>query len=86
MVYNIPYGAVMPFPCDNVVYRKLCVLHGKAVCEQQGVTSNKEFKEDKEIKKKTNDCTQNRADEERCRDCPTDTECGQSYARAVIYV
>ena len=60
--------------------------HGKAVCERQGVTNNKEFKEDKEIKKKTNDCTQNRADEERCRDCPTDTECGQSYARAVIYV
>ena len=26
--------------------------HGKAVCEQQGVLSNKEFKEDKEIKDK----------------------------------
>ena len=52
MVYNIPYGAVMPFPCDNVVYRKLYILHGKAVCEQQGVLSNKEFKEDKEIKDK----------------------------------
>ena len=32
--------------------------HGKAVCEQQGVLSNKEFKE------KINDCTQNRADED----------------------
>ena len=38
--------------------------HGKAVCEQQGMTSNKEFKEVKEIKEKTNDCTQNRADED----------------------
>ena len=36
--------------------------HGKAVCEQQGVTSNKEFKEVKEIKKKTNDCTLSRTD------------------------
>ena len=38
--------------------------HGKAVCEQQGVLSNKEFKEVKEIKEKINDCTQNRADED----------------------
>ena len=38
--------------------------HGKAVCEQQGMTSNKEFKEVKEIKEKTNDCTQNLADED----------------------
>ena len=51
------------------------LYHGKAVCEQQGMTSNKEFKEVKEIKEKTNDCTLSRAD----------AEYGQSYARAETY-
>ncbi len=40
-------------------YRK---FHGKAVCERQGVTNNKEFKEIKEIKEKTNDYTLTRTE------------------------
>ena len=38
--------------------------HGKAVCVWLGMTNNKEFKEDKEFKDKTNDCTRSRADED----------------------
>ena len=38
--------------------------HGKAVCLRQDMTNTKEFKEDKEFKDKTNDCTQSRADED----------------------
>ena len=76
------FGAILSYvfisASDNVYYRKLhgkagdvhpVWYHGKAVCVRQGVTSNKEFKEVKEIKKKTNDCTLSRADAEYSRSC-----------------
>ena len=40
------------------------LYHGKAVCVRQNMTNNKEFKEDKEFKDKTNNCTRSQTDRE----------------------
>ena len=48
----------------NMLYYDIIIdykkFRGKAVCEQQGVTNRKEFKESKEFKDKANDCTEDR--------------------------
>ena len=71
------FGAILSYvfisASDNVYYRKLhgkagdvhpVWYHGKAVCVRQNMTNNKEIKEDKEFKDKTNNCTRSQTDRE----------------------